>query len=146
WMTVQYDQDRTEHWKWYHSNGNPFFEATIINDELQGSYRIWYENGQLAEQLNFVDRLENGPAVFFHPNGQLAMTGQYLMGKMVGTWQFLTEEGLPAEGQWDWQFAALPEFTRMSGCLTSGLPTGKWTYRTTATRSNGKQKEIEWIR
>ena len=146
WMTVRYAKDRTESWKWYHANGNPFFEATIINDQLQGSYRIWYENGQLAEQLNFVDRLENGPATFFHPNGQLAMSGEYAMGKMVGDWQFLNADGLPAEGEWQWQFSALPEFTRLQGLLQNGKPVGRWTYRTTATTKNGQQKELEWLR
>jgi len=146
WMTVQYDTDQKEHWKWFHANGNPFFEATIIEDQIQGSYRIWYENGQLAEQLYFVDQLENGIATFFHPNGQLAMSGQYEKGKMIGDWLFLNQEGCPAEGQWQWQFAALPEFTRLSGSLKNGVPIGKWVYRTTATSDDGQQKKFEWNR
>ncbi|MEM9919868.1 MAG: hypothetical protein AAF990_17360 [Bacteroidota bacterium] len=146
WMTVKYDKDQAEQWKWFYPDGQPFFEATIIEDKLQGSYRIWYENGQLAEQLNFIDHLENGPATFFHPNGQLAMSGQYVKGKMVGDWQFFAQDGCPPEGEWQWQFAALPEFTRMSGLLKDGVPIGKWIYRTTATSKNGKQKALEWSR
>ena len=46
WMTFQYDKDQTEYYKWFHDNGNPFFEAKNIDGKLQGSYRIWYENGQ----------------------------------------------------------------------------------------------------
>ncbi|MEM6345649.1 MAG: hypothetical protein AAF927_17285 [Bacteroidota bacterium] len=146
WMTVQYDENRTENWKWFHANGNPFFEATIVNDKLQGSYRIWYENGQLAEQLDFVDQLENGPATFYYPNGQIAMKGQYIMGKMSGDWQFLAQDGSPAEGEWQWQFAALPKFTRLSGSLQNGLPIGKWVYYTTATPDDGQQIALEWKR
>ncbi|MEM6877387.1 MAG: hypothetical protein AAF544_02425 [Bacteroidota bacterium] len=146
WMTVKYDEDRTEYWKWFHANGEPFFEATIINDKIQGTYRIWYENGQLAEELLFVDQLENGPATFYHPNGQLAMSGQYAMGKMTGEWHFLAEDGSPANGEWQWQFAALPEFTRLSGSLDHGNPVGEWTYRTTATPENGEQIDLVWIR
>ena len=37
WMTVQYDSKSEENWKWYYDNGNPYFEATIIDDLLQGS-------------------------------------------------------------------------------------------------------------
>ncbi|MTB53520.1 toxin-antitoxin system YwqK family antitoxin [Lewinella sp. W8] len=146
WMTVRYNEERDEQWKWFHANGEPFFAATIIDDQLQGTYRIWYENGQLAEKLNFVDNLEDGPATFYHPNGQLAMEGQYATGKMVGNWQFFAEDGTPAEGAWAWQFAALPEFTRLSGSLKSGMPVGTWTYRTTATPRNGRQIMLEWNR
>ena len=146
WMTVTYDEDRTENWKWFHSNGNPFFEATIIDDQLQGRYRIWYENGQLAEELIFIDRLENGPSTFFHPNGQLAMSGEYERGMMTGDWLFSAPDGSPAEGEWQWQFAALPQFTRMNGWLENGYPVGTWVYRTTATSKNGQQQELKWVR
>ena len=146
WMTVTYDEDRTENWKWFHANGNPFFEATIIDDQLQGRYRIWYENGQLAEELIFIDRLENGPATFFHPDGQLAMRGEYEMGEMSGNWEFFSQDGSPADGEWQWQFAALPQFTRMSGSLQNGNPIGTWVYRTTATSDNGEQQELKWVR
>ncbi|MEM8584273.1 MAG: hypothetical protein AAGF87_08390 [Bacteroidota bacterium] len=146
WMTVRYEEDRTENWKWFYANGEPFFEATIVADQLQGRYRIWYENGQLAEQLYFVDQLEDGPATFYHPNGQLAMSGQYDMGTMVGNWQFLAQDGSAAQGAWQWQFAALPEFTRMSGSLENGVPAGEWIYRTTATPKDGRQVELVWNR
>jgi antitoxin component YwqK of YwqJK toxin-antitoxin module len=62
-MTVQYDKASAENWKWYYDNGNPYFEATIVNDWLQGRYKIWYENGQLAEELFFKDNIEYGPAL-----------------------------------------------------------------------------------
>ncbi|MEM9824532.1 MAG: hypothetical protein AAF985_25825 [Bacteroidota bacterium] len=146
WMTFQYDEGRTEKYKWFYANGQTFFEATNVGGQLQGSYSIWYENGQLAEQLNFVDNLEDGLATFFYSNGQLAMSGQYAMGKMTGDWQFFSENGLPADGEWQWQFAALPEFVRMSGSLKNGVPVGRWIYRTTATSKSGPQEEYDWDR
>ncbi|MEO1627973.1 MAG: hypothetical protein AAFV25_22680 [Bacteroidota bacterium] len=144
WMTFQYGEGQTEQYKWFHDNGQAFFEATNVDGKLQGRYRIWYENGQLAEQLNFVDNLENGMASFFHPNGQLAMSGQYTMGKMTGDWQFFAQDGSPADGDWQWQFSALPEFTRVSGSLKNGVPVGKWIYRRTATSKNGQQEAFYW--
>ncbi|MEL6675815.1 MAG: hypothetical protein AAFR61_26645 [Bacteroidota bacterium] len=144
WMTFQYKENKTEKYKWFHDNGNPFFEATNVEGKFQGSYRVWYENGQLAEQINFVDHLENGRATFFYPNGQLAMSGQYVMGKMTDGWQFFGQDGSAADGDWQWQFAALPKFIRMSGSLNNGVPIGTWTYRTTATPKNGKQEELYW--
>lgn len=146
WMTFQYEEDQIEKYKWFHDNGNPFFEATNVDGKLQGSYRIWHENGQLAEQLNFVDNLENGPATFFYSNGQLAMSGQYVMGKMTDDWQFFSKDGSPADGKWQWQFSALPEFTRVSGLLRDGVPVGRWIYRTTSTSKNGRQEEFYWNR
>ncbi|MEL6558542.1 MAG: hypothetical protein AAFQ94_10180 [Bacteroidota bacterium] len=146
WMTFQYEKDQTEKYKWFHDNGKPFFEATNVDGKLQGSYRVWYENGQLAEQLYFIDNLEDGRATFYYSNGQLAMSGQYDMGKMTGNWQFFAQDGSPAEGEWQWQFSALPKFTRVSGSLENGVPVGKWIYRTTATSKNSKQEELSWER
>ena len=59
WMTVSYQKDRAENWEWYYDNGNPYFKATIVNDQLQGRYQVWYENGQLSEELYFSDNIEN---------------------------------------------------------------------------------------
>lgn len=116
WMTAKYDTGKREYWSWYHKNGNLFFKATIIDNKLEGVYRIWYENGQLAEQLNFKSQLEEGPAKFYHPNGQLAMSGQYREGEMIGEWRFFDESGCPASGEWKWFFAALPDELRLQGC------------------------------
>ena len=146
WMTFQYEDKQIEKYKWFHDNGNPFFEALNVNGNLQGSYRIWYENGQVAEQLNFTDNMENGPATFYYPNGQLAMKGQYDMGSMIGKWEFYDKNGSPATGEWNWSFAALPENVRLSGVLQNGTPTGEWKYRTTATSKKGKQEELTWNR
>lgn len=140
WMTVQYTSDQVEEWKWYHENGNPYFQATIINDLLQGHYQIWYENGQLAESLFFVDNLENGIAHFYHLNGQLSMQGSYKMGKMVDDWQFFDEFGEPATGLWKWMFAASRASIRMEGLLRNGQPIGDWKYRTTADMGAPDQK------
>lgn len=139
WMNAEYDDKNKEHWKWYHQNGNPFFKATIINDKIEGTYQIWYENGQLAEQLNFKHQIEEGVAQFYYPNGQLAMRGSYSNGKMIGNWDFFDKEGHPADGQWEWPFAALPDQIRMIGTLENGKRVGKWTYQTTTSGKERKQ-------
>lgn len=131
WMTAKYEEGAA-YWRWYHPNGNPFFEATIVNDKIQGLYKVWYENGQIAEEIYFIDHLENGKATFYHSNGQLAMTGEYIEGRMSGPWFFFTKHGDKATGQWKWPFAALPAKQRMQGRVTSGEPVGLWNYVTTA--------------
>lgn len=139
WMTVRYDQPSDEKWKWYYDNGNPYFEATIIQDELQGIYSIWYENGQLAERIEFKDNLENGVGLFYYPTGQLAMQGLYENGKMTGQWQFFDVEGRPARGAWKWVFAASQNHIRVQGELTNGTPVGTWKYKSTANQGRANQ-------
>ncbi|MEL6656925.1 MAG: hypothetical protein AAFY48_11225 [Bacteroidota bacterium] len=145
WMTVQYDAQEREAWKWYYDNGQPYFQATIVDDQLQGRYRIWYEHGQVAEDLYFTDHIENGPAIFYHPNGQVAMQGQYLDGEMVGDWLFFDEDGLPPNGDWSWPFAASLEHIRVQGQFTNGLPSGTWTYWATANQGLASQKVFQRV-
>ena len=145
WMTAKYSEDRLEQWKWFFENGAPYFEATIIDDQLQGKYKIWYENGQLAEDLIFKNNLENGSAKFYHSNGQLAMQGQYKEGKMEGNWQFFDEDGATTNGPWIWKFAASMEHIRMNGELKKGTRFGQWTYRTTANQNQADQKVFKEI-
>lgn len=140
WMTAEYDAKEEETWKWYYENGNPYFEATIINDQIQGTYTIWYENGQLAEILIFKDNLEDGPAVFYYPNGQIAMQGYYENGEMVGEWNFFGKNGNLPDGKWDYKFAASNENTRIKGAFAYGNPIGKWIYKTTANQGLKNQK------
>lgn len=145
WMTVRYEAEEVEAWKWYYDNGNPYFEATIIDDELQGSYKIWYENGQLAERLFFEDNIENGEALFYHPNGQLAMKGVFQNGKMVGRWLFFDENGEMPTGNWQWAFAATPDAWRMEGQLENGKRIGMWQYSGTANMEQSNQLRFEEI-
>ena len=140
WMTVQYDDRDSENWKWYYDNGQPYFEALIINDLLEGIYRIWYPNGQLAEELRFRNSLENGPAVFYHENGQIAMSGMYKDGEMIGEWKFFDENGKSPSGIWTWPFAASMKNIRMEGELLNGRRIDSWTYRGTAEQNRKGQK------
>ena len=145
WMTVQYDPSNAENWKWYHETGNPYFKATIVNELLQGRYQIWYENGKLAEDLYFKDNMENGPAVFYHDNGQIAMKGTYKMGQMVGEWQFYDEYGNKPSGKWNWVFAASMQNVRIEGQLKDGRRTGTWIYRATANQGLSTQKRFREV-
>lgn len=131
WMTVQYRADENQYWKWYYDNGNPYWEARIIDNLIQGSYKIWYENGQLAEVIDFKDHRENGEATFFYSSGQIAAQGSYRMGEMVGPWLFFDKDGNPAEGNWQWVFGADRDKVRMQGQVKAGVPVGVWDYKST---------------
>ncbi|OEK03374.1 hypothetical protein BFP97_18410 [Roseivirga sp. 4D4] len=139
WMTAKYDTADVEYWKWYHENGNPYFEATIIRDELQGLYKIWYESGQLAEEITFLNHLEDGPAIFYYRNGTIAAKGSYHKGKMIGDWKFYDKDGLSFNGKWVWPFAADTSSLRMEGQIKDHQRLGSWKYRTTA---GGKKPKV----
>lgn len=47
---------------------------------MNGEWKKYYQNGQLAETVTFVDNLENGPFKEWHENGNLKATGNYLNG------------------------------------------------------------------
>ena len=143
WMTVKYD-NQVEDWNWYHENNNPFFSATISNQKIEGNYTVWYENGQIAEELIFSNNLENGPAIFYYPNGQIAMQGQYELGEMTGEWTFFNPDGTPPDGSWEWYFAALPDDIRISGHLKNGRPVGMWKYSTTARKDKNYPSVLIW--
>lgn len=107
-------------------------EVTSVNGLLQGNYKVWYKNGQLAESLFFNDNHENGIGLFYHPNGQLAAKGIYYMGEMVGVWEFYDEKGQPYNGQWKWTFAANSQNIRMAGEVSDGTPVGTWIFSETS--------------
>ncbi|MDW3191448.1 MAG: hypothetical protein R8G66_03760 [Cytophagales bacterium] len=141
WMKVQYVNGQ-EKWNWYHENGAPYFEATIKNDSLQGWYQIGYKNGQIAEKIMYQNNLENGVAFFYYPNGQLAMRGSYEQGRMLEGWQCFDLDGHPANGDWQWAFAADTSKLRMEGVVLNGAMIGEWTYTSIGNLATEKEKQF----
>jgi hypothetical protein len=97
----------------------------------------------LAEELFFADNLENGPAVFYHPTGQLAMQGTYQDGEMIGECEFYNADGSLPEGVWKWRFAASQDNVRMQGQLRNGKQVGIWEYRAMANQGRSEQKRFK---
>lgn len=50
---------------------------------LQGEYKYWYENGQLAEHYIFENDIRHGEYKEWHENGQLTAHCFYVNGKKV---------------------------------------------------------------
>lgn len=142
WMQVQY-VDGQEKWNWYHENGASYFEATIKNDSLQGWYQIGYENGQVAEKIDFKNHLENGYAEFYYRSGQMAMNGTYVAGEMQDDWQFFDSQGHPADGNWQWPFAADTSRLRMKGIVLNGKMIGEWTYTSVSNLGTEQEKQFK---
>jgi len=58
-----------------------------------GLFQAFHENGTLASEGIFENRLESGLWKDFHENGQLAAQGDYKEGKEFGEWQYWSSEG-----------------------------------------------------
>lgn len=57
-------------WTLYHSNGMVSNKGTLDEQKRkQGIWRVYYRNGQLKEQSNYVDNLANGRSLSWHENG-----------------------------------------------------------------------------
>jgi len=97
-------------------NGKPFTEFRLKNGRRQGDYRVWYENGVLAEQGRYRDgllhgiirkwnrrgqllgtcRFDNGTGMLcdWHDNGQLSSEISYVRGNMTGRMRWWAEDGM----------------------------------------------------
>ena len=74
----------------YFPNGNLEYEAEFINEKLDGTSRVWTEDGTLLSISKYSNGQPNGVWKIFHPNGSLMHAVQYEYGKKHGyeTWYF----------------------------------------------------------
>ena len=101
-------------WKYYHKKANSILTIENYNDEgvLNGIKQVFYENGKVAEALNYKDGKLDGEILYyatngtivksyvyvsdvlhgyskhFNPNGDLLIEGNYKNGKKHGEWKF----------------------------------------------------------
>lgn len=86
--------------------------GTEGKDVKHGSYKTWYDNGQLAMCGEFREDQPVGKFVWWHSNGQRAIEGDYIGGKQSGSWM--------------WWYASGRRLIR--GHYDGGIQTGKWSY------------------
>lgn len=60
------------HQLWF-ENGQIAQECNYISGDPHGIYRRWYDNGQLRERCSYVNGKLEGVFVSWHPNGQLEL-------------------------------------------------------------------------
>jgi antitoxin component YwqK of YwqJK toxin-antitoxin module len=81
-------------YRMYYENGTLKQEGQYLNNELVGAWRAYHDNGQLKEEVLFENNEENGPFVEYHANGKLAAEGSYLDGDNEhGELKIYDEEG-----------------------------------------------------
>ncbi len=69
----------------YHDNEKTMlYEEYFINaGKKEGVCKSYHPNGQLCEEVNYIDGKENGIEKSYHVNGQLCSEVNYIDGKKV---------------------------------------------------------------
>jgi uncharacterized protein len=103
-------------------NGKPYKTGKYVNGDFDGSYKIYYSNGQLQTDYNYVRGYRQGPDIEFHMNGKLSKTGFYKNGNSDSVWVFYDKDGVAdvkgnykedeRDGYWAWLYPnGKPEYT-----------------------------------
>jgi len=64
-------------WKSFYENGLPWSETTFKEGKKDGRTTTWYENGQKRYEGFFTNDLESGKWVYWHEDGTIAGTHNY---------------------------------------------------------------------
>ncbi|MGE4289434.1 MAG: toxin-antitoxin system YwqK family antitoxin [Salinivirgaceae bacterium] len=78
-------------WKQYHENGNPRYEAYFVDDKPIGKLTRWDNKGNLYAILEYKNTGEKATARFYHSNGKIAATGNYLGKSKDSIWLYYDE-------------------------------------------------------
>jgi len=68
----------------YFPNANKRFEGRVAGRKKEGSWKYWYESGQLKEESSYSDGELHGSMTAWHSNGQIETAGSFSEGKAVG--------------------------------------------------------------
>ncbi|KAF2517638.1 toxin-antitoxin system YwqK family antitoxin [Flavobacterium foetidum] len=113
---------REGEWKYYHKASKVLMSVeNYKNGVLHGAKIIYYPNAKVAEEMNFVKGMKEGPykkigqdgtlleqavyknneydgdAVFYDSDGTIASKGKFVKGKKAGIWQFYQKGKLTKE-------------------------------------------------
>jgi antitoxin component YwqK of YwqJK toxin-antitoxin module len=74
--------------KLFYRNGNLAQESIYLNDKKNGISKIYTEKGVVMEEAFFKNGQYDGLAIFKETNGNLASKGMFVNGVKKGKWQF----------------------------------------------------------
>ena len=69
------------------------YTGDTLGTYLTGSYKHYYENGQLVEEWNYKDGVPDGKFSLYYQNGQKQQEGQIYNGLKSGIWRYYDEQG-----------------------------------------------------
>lgn len=80
--------------KVFYRNGNIAEETTYVNDVKEGNYKKYTENGVILEETIYKKGEYDGQAIFRGADNQISGQGLFKNGKKVGIWKILEEDKL----------------------------------------------------
>jgi antitoxin component YwqK of YwqJK toxin-antitoxin module len=83
-------------WIYYHNKSNKVMTLETYNDvgELQGKRFVYYENGQIAEEANYVEGSQEGVSTWYSKNGVVTKVFVYENNELHGIAKYYDEEGI----------------------------------------------------
>ena len=88
------DKLREGVWKYYHKNSKEIMTLeNYINDKLQGSRKVFYISGKLAEEVNYKNNLKQGISKKYSKTGVLIEESNFNKGVLQGVYKVFDESG-----------------------------------------------------
>ena len=78
----------------YYPNKQVKMDGNFKNEEREGTWKAWYENGILWSEGEYKAGKRNGPGIAYHPNGKKYIEGMYRDDARVGAWKFYDTTGV----------------------------------------------------
>ena len=87
----------------YFSNGNLEYEAEFVNGKLDGTSKVWLEDGTLYSVSQYSNDQPHGTWKKFHPNGKLMFDVNYEYGQKHGNEKWFYDNGsIKSEQEFDY--------------------------------------------
>lgn len=67
--------------------------AFYKNDKLEGVETMFYQDGQIMSQINYVNGVKNGAAISWFSNGVISAQGSFVNDLWDGLWEHFDERG-----------------------------------------------------
>lgn len=77
----------------FYENGNKKMAGAFSNEQRDGQWKAWYEDGTLWSEGDYKEGKRNGPGITYHPNGKKFIEGTYKDDEKVGVWRIWDENG-----------------------------------------------------
>ena len=87
----------------FFSNGSLEYEAEFVNGKLDGTSKVWLEDGTLYSVSQYSNDQPHGTWKKFHPNGKLMFDVNYEYGQKHGNEKWFYENGsIKSEQEFDY--------------------------------------------
>lgn len=82
-QTLYFQKGKLEMESYYYANGQKEIQIPGIEDNLNGEYKMWHQNGQLSFSGVYKNGLKEGSFIQFDESGKELKKGNYQNGKLV---------------------------------------------------------------